>query len=47
MKMPRNNSYLPFVLLTVPVLWLGALAAGCYEEGVGIFDLMSRFKFAL
>lgn len=47
MKMPQNNSYLPFVLLTVPVLWLGALAAGGYEEGMGVFDLMSRFNLAL
>ncbi len=47
MKMPQNNSYLPFVLLTVPVLWLGALAAGCYEEGMTVFDLMGRFNLAL
>ena len=47
MKMPRNNSYLPFVLLTVPVLWLGALAAGCYEEGMTVFDLMACFNSAL
>lgn len=47
MKMPRNNSYLPFVLLTVPVLWLGVLAAGCYEDGMTVFDLMGRFNSAL
>ena len=47
MKMPRNNSYLPFVLLTVPVLWLGVLAAGCYEEGMTVFDLMGCFNSAL
>ena len=47
MKMPRNNSYLPFVLLTVPVLWLGVLAAGCYVEGMTVFDLMNSFNLAL
>ena len=31
----------------MPVLWLGALAAGCYKEGIGVFDLMSRFNLAL
>lgn len=47
MKISRNNSYLPFCLLTVPVLWLGALAAGCYEEGMTVFDLMGCFNSAL
>ena len=39
----NDNSFLPWVLLTVPVLWLAAILAYGYEEGMTVFDLMGRF----
>ena len=39
----NDNSFLPWALLTVPVLWLAAILAYGYEEGMTVFDLMGRF----
>ena len=39
----NDNSFLPWVLSTVPVLWLAAILAYGYEEGMTAFDLMGRF----
>ena len=39
-----NSGFLPWVLLAVPVLWLGALLATGYEDGMTVFDLMGRFN---
>ena len=39
-----NNGFLPWVLLAIPVLWLGALLATGYEDGMTLFDLMGRFN---
>ena len=36
----NDNSFLPWVLLTVPILWLAAILAYGYEEGMTVFDLM-------
>lgn len=42
-----NNGFLPWALLTVPVLWLGALLATGYEDGMTLFDLMGRFNILI
>ena len=41
----QNNSdtFMPWVLLAVPVLWLSAIMAYAYEDGMSIFDLMGHF----
>lgn len=42
--MKQNDSgILPWVLLAVPVLWVGAILAYGYEDGMTVFDLMGRF----
>ena len=38
-----NSGILPWMLLTVPVLWLAAVLACGYEDGMTVFDLMGRF----
>ena len=40
----HSSSALPWVLLTVPVLYLAALLASGYEDGMTVFDLMGRFS---
>ena len=44
--MRRNNTVSPLLwaALTLPVLYLAALLASGYEEGMTIFDLMGRFS---
>lgn len=42
-----NNGFLPWALLTVPVLWLGVLLATGYEDGMTLFDLMGRFNILI
>lgn len=39
-----NSGPLPWVLLTLPVLYLAALLATGYEDGMTVFDLMGRFS---
>lgn len=44
--MQRNTDkggVLPWALLAIPVLWLAALLAGGYEDGMNFIDLMGRF----
>lgn len=43
---PRSHtsSLLPWLLLTVPILYLAALLASGYEDGMTVFDLMGRFS---
>lgn len=43
MKRQQNNSFLPWILLAIPVLWIGAVMAYAYEEGMNLFDLLGRF----
>ena len=43
----NNNGFLPWLLLTIPVLWLGALLATGYEDGMTLFDLMGRFNILM
>lgn len=42
-RQTTNSGILPLVLLAVPVLWLSALLASGYEDGMTVFDLMGRF----
>ena len=44
--MRRNNTVSPLLwaALTLPVLYLAALLASGYEEGMTVFDLMGHFS---
>ena len=39
----NKGSALPWLLLSVPVLWLAAMLAYAYEDGMTLFDLLGRF----
>ena len=41
---PHTSGVLPWALLAVPVLYLAALLASGYEDGMTVFDLMGRFS---
>ena len=41
---PHTSGALPWALLAVPVLYLAALLASGYEDGMTVFDLMGRFS---
>ena len=43
MKKQQDNGALPWVLLTIPVLWIAAIIAYAYEDGMNLFDLLGRF----
>ena len=43
MKKQQEGGILPWVLLTVPVLWAAAIMAYAYEDGMNLFDLLGRF----
>ena len=43
----HNSGVLPWILLAVPVLWLSAILAYGYEDGMTVFDLMGRFSTLL
>lgn len=47
MNRQSNSGVLPWALLIIPVLWLAALMASGYEEGMTVFDLMGRFSVML
>ncbi len=38
-----KSSALMWALLTIPILWLAAILAYGYEDGMNLFDLMGRF----
>ena len=42
-----GNPILPWALLAIPVLWLSALLATGYEDGMTLFDLMGRFNLLM
>ena len=44
---PHTSGALPWALLAVPVLYLAALLASSYEDGMTVFDLMGRFSTLL
>ena len=44
MKQKNSGGPLPWLLLTVPVLWAGAALASGYQEGMTVFDLMGCFS---
>lgn len=39
-----NSGLLPWLLLAIPILYLAALLATGYEDGMTVFDLMGRFS---
>lgn len=39
----RKTGVFPWALLSVPVLWLAAIAAYGYEDGMNLIDLLGRF----
>lgn len=41
--MKRQQMVLPWVLLVIPVLWLAALLASGYKDGMTLFDLVAVF----
>ena len=41
--MKRRQTLLPWALLVIPVLWLAALLASGYEDGMTLIDLMAVF----
>lgn len=43
----HNSGVFPWILLAVPVLWLSAILAYGYEDGMTVFDLMGRFSTLL
>ena len=43
MKRQQNSSVLPWALLTIPVLWMGAVLAYGYEDGMNVIELLGRF----
>ena len=47
MNRQSNSGVLPWALLIIPVLWLAALMASGYEEGMTVFTLMGRFSVML
>lgn len=44
MKQPNESSYLPWVLMALPVMWIGAGIASGYEEGMNLFDILAAFS---
>lgn len=44
MKRQQNNSILPWLLLAIPVLWMGAVLAYAYEDRINFFTLLGRFS---
>ena len=42
-----GNPILPWALLAITVLWLSALLATGYEDGMTLFDLMGRFNLLM
>jgi len=47
MKRQQSNNVLPWALLVVPVLWLSALLATDYKDGMTLFDLMGSFNILM
>ena len=43
MKKQQDSGILPWVLLAVPVLWIAAIMAYAYEDGMNLFDLLGCF----
>ncbi len=41
---PTSKNRPPWILLSIPVLWLSAILAYGYEDGMTVFDLLGRFN---
>ena len=44
MKRQQNSSVLPWALLTIPVLWMGAVLAYGYEDGMNVIELLGALR---
>lgn len=44
MKRQNDTGILPWIFLAIPILWLAAILAYGYEDGMTVFDLMGRFS---
>ena len=47
MKRQQNNGILPWLLLAIPVLWMGAVLAYAYEDRMNLFTLLGRFSILM
>ena len=43
----EKNNYLMLALLSIAVIWLALVTAGCYESGINLFDLLERLPSAI
>ena len=43
----EKNNYLMLALLSIAVIWLALVTAGCYESGINLFDLLERLPLAI
>lgn len=44
MKRQNERSWLPWVLMALPVMWMGAGVASGYEPGMNLFDILAVFS---
>lgn len=47
MKRQQNSGILPWLLLAIPVLWMGAVLAYAYEDRMNLFTLLGRFSILM
>ena len=43
----QTGGYAQWVFLTLPVLWMGAVLAYAYEDGMNLFELLGSFSAAM
>ena len=46
-KQDTKTTVILFAVLSVAVIWIALVAAGCYEDGEKLFDLLGRLTSAL
>ena len=47
MKKQTDGGYIQWIFLALPVLWMGAVLAYAYEDGMNLFELLGRFAAAM
>ena len=47
MKKQTDGGYIQWIFLALPVLWMGAVLAYAYEDGMNVFELLPRFAAAM
>lgn len=47
MKKQTDSGYIQWIFLALPVLWMGAVLAYAYEDGINLFELLPRFAAAM